>query len=171
MKAKKRIMKNLIIVFLYLAIFGVATLLIVNGHVKSVGKDKILTVEQSLELEDVDCIIVLGCQVKDDGSLSHMLRDRLMRGLELYESKAAPKLLMSGGHGREDYDEVGAMKKYATDNGVPSEDVFMDHAGFSTYETVYRAQEIFEADKVIIVTQGYHLYRALYIAEQLGVEA
>ena len=79
MKAKKRIMKNLIIVFLYLAIFGVATLLIVNGHVKSVGKDKILTVEQSLELEDVDCIIVLGCQVKDDGSLSHMLRDRLMR--------------------------------------------------------------------------------------------
>ena len=171
MKAKKKIMKNLIVIFLCLVIVGVATLLIVNGHVKSVCKDKILTVEQSLELEDVDCIIVLGCQVKDDGSLSHMLRDRLMRGLELYESDAAPKLLMSGDHGREDYDEVGAMKKYATDNGVPSEDVFMDHAGFSTYETVYRAKEIFEADKVIIVTQGYHLYRALYIAEQLGVEA
>ena len=112
MKAKKRIMKNLIIVFLYLAIFGVATLLIVNGHVKSVGKDKILTVEQSLELEDVDCIIVLGCQVKDDGSLSHMLRDRLMRGLELYESDAAPKLLMSGDHGREDYPTIRCPNGY-----------------------------------------------------------
>ena len=171
MKAKKKIMKKLIVVFLCLAIVGVATLLIVNGHVKSVGKDKILTVEQTLELEDVDCIIVLGCQVKDDGSLSHMLRDRLMKGLELYESGVALKLLMSGDHGREDYDEVGAMKKYAIDNGVPSENVFMDHAGFSTYETVYRAKEIFETDKVIIVTQEYHLYRALYIAEQLGVEA
>ena len=76
-----------------------------------------------------------------------------------------------GDHGREDYDEVGAMKDYAIENGVPSENVFMDHAGFSTYETVYRAKEIFEADKVIIVTQEYHLYRALYIAEQLGVDA
>ena len=171
MKTKKKIFSKLIIVLLCLAVVGTATLFIINGHVKSVGKDRILTVEKAAELEDVDCIIVLGCQVKDDGSLSHMLRDRLMCALEVYEVGAAPKLLMSGDHGREDYDEVGAMKKYATDNGVPSEDVFMDHAGFSTYETVYRAKEIFEADKVIIVTQGYHLYRALYIAEQLGVDA
>ena len=97
--------------------------------------------------------------------------DRVMSGIEVYEAAAAPKLLMSGDHGREDYDEVGAMKNYAIENGVPSENVFMDHAGFSTYETVYRAKEIFEADKVIIVTQEYHLYRALYIAEQLGVDA
>ena len=171
MKAKKKIMKKLIVVFLCLAIVGVATLLIVNGHVKSVGKDRILSVEKATELEDVDCIIVLGCQVKDDGNLSHMLRDRLIRALEVYESGVAPKLLMSGDHGREDYDEVGAMKDYAIENGVPSENVFMDHAGFSTYETVYRAKEIFEADKVIIVTQEYHLYRALYIAEQLELEA
>ena len=93
MIAKKKIMKKLIVVFLCLALVGVATLLIVNGHVKSVGKDKLLTVEQTSELEDVDCIIVLGCQVKDDGSLSHMLRDRLMRGLELYEAGAAPNFL------------------------------------------------------------------------------
>lgn len=144
---------------------------IVNSYVKSVAKDRILTVEDAADLDDVDCIVVLGCQVRDDGSLSHMLRDRLMRGLEVYNSGAAPKLLMSGDHGREDYDEVGAMKQYAIDNGVPSENIFMDHAGFSTYETVYRAKKIFEADKVIIVTQKYHLYRALYIAEKLGVEA
>lgn len=171
MKTKKKIFRNAIIVLLCLAVVGMATLFIVNGRVKSVGKNRILTVEKAAELEDVDCIIVLGCQVKDDGSLSHMLRDRLMRGLELYEAGAAPKLLMSGDHGREGYDEVGAMKNYAIENGVPSADVFMDHAGFSTYETIYRAKEVFEADKVIIVTQEYHLYRALYIAEQFDIEA
>ena len=170
MKAKK-ILKTAFIVFLCLAVVGTATLFIINGHVKASTKDRILTVQKAAELEDVDCIIILGCQVKDDGSLSHMLRDRLMRGLEAYEAGAAPKLLMSGDHGREEYDEVGAMKNYAIENGVPSENVFMDHTGFSTYETVYRAKEIFQADKVIIVTQEYHLYRALYIAEQFGVEA
>ena len=168
---KHRLFKRILIVFLCLAIVGVTSLFIINGHVKSSGKDRILTVEKAAELDDVDCIIVLGCQVKDDGSLSHMLRDRLMRALEVYEAGAAPKLLMSGDHGHEDYDEVGAMKNYAIENGVPSEDVFMDHAGFSTYETIYRAKEVFEADKVIIVTQEYHLYRALYIAKQLGVDA
>ncbi|MBR2937018.1 MAG: YdcF family protein [Oscillospiraceae bacterium] len=170
MQTKKRLKKSLLIL-LCLAVVGVAMLLIVNGYVKSVAKDRILTTENVAELEDVDCIIVLGCQVRDDGSLSHMLRDRLMRSLEVYNAGAAPKLLMSGDHGRKDYDEVGAMKQYAIDNGVPSENVFMDHAGFSTYETVYRAKKIFEADKVIIITQEYHLYRALYIAEKLGIEA
>ena len=170
MKAKK-FLKTAFIVFLCLAVVGTATLLIINGYVKASAKDRILTTQKAAELEDVDCIIILGCQVKDDGSLSHMLRDRLMRGLEVYETGAAPKLLMSGDHGREEYDEVGAMKNYAIENGVPSENVFMDHAGFSTYETMYRAKEIFKAEKVIIVTQEYHLYRALYIAEQLGMEA
>ena len=170
MKAKK-ILKTAFIVFLCLAVVGTATLFIINGHVKASTKDRILTVQKAAELEDVDCIIILGCQVKDDGSLSHMLRDRLMSGLEVYEADAAQKLIMSGDHGREEYDEVGAMKNYAIENGVPSENVFMDHAGFSTYETVYRAKEIFQADKVIIVTQEYHLYRALYIAEQFGMEA
>ena len=169
MKAKK-FLKTAFIVFLCLAVFGTATLFTINGYVKASAKDRILTTQKAAELEDVDCIIILGCQVKDDGSLSHMLRDRLMRGLEVYETGAAPKLLMSGDHGREEYDEVGAMKNYAIENGVPSENVFMDHAGFSTYETMYRAKEIFKAEKVIIVTQEYHLYRALYIAERLGME-
>ena len=168
---KRKWIKGFLIIVLCLAVLGTISLFIVNGIVKSAGKGHILTVEEAAKLEDVDCIIVLGCQVRDDGSLSDMLRDRLMRALELYNAGAAPKLLMSGDHGREDYDEVGAMKQYAIDNGVPSKSIFMDHAGFSTYETVYRAKEIFKADKVIIVTQEYHLYRALYIAEQFGLEA
>lgn len=171
MKSKKKRFRNIMIIFLCLVILGAAAVPLVNGRVKSAGRDRILTVEQAVELDDVDCIIVLGCQVKDDGSLSYMLRDRLIRSLEVYKAGAAPKILMSGDHGRKDYDEVGAMKQYAIDKGVPSENLFMDHAGFSTYETIYRAKEVFKADKVIIVTQEYHLYRALYIAEQLGVEA
>ena len=170
MKQREKL-KPIVMLLLCLALVGVIALCSINGYVKSVAKERILTVEETATLEDVDCIIVLGCQVRDDGTLSHMLRDRLMRGLEVYHAGAAPKLLMSGDHGRKEYDEVNAMKQYAIENGVPSEHVFMDHAGFSTYETVYRAKEIFEADKVIIITQEYHLYRALYIADKLGLEA
>ena len=106
-----------------------------------------------------------------DGSLSPMLNDRLSRGVELYQNGAAPKLLMSGDHGTAEYDEVNAMKQFALDHGVRSEDVFMDHAGFSTYESIYRAQAIFGAKRVVIVTQRYHLYRALYLARRMGLEA
>lgn len=170
MKIKSKLLKRTLIL-LCILIIAIAPVFAVSGYVCSVGEGRILSPEEAARLEDVDCILVLGCQVWQDGSLSHMLRDRLIRGVDLYRAGAAPKLLMSGDHGRKEYDEVGAMKQYALEQGVSSEDVFMDHAGFSTYETVYRAKEIFQADKVIIVTQEYHLYRALYIARELGLEA
>lgn len=171
MKKKKVRLKPLIVIFLCLALVGACTVFGVNAYVKNTGADRILSSEDAAKLTDVDCILVLGCQVRDDGTPSDMLRDRLTRGIEVYNLGAAPKLLMSGDHGREEYNEVGTMKQYAIDAGIASEDIFMDHAGFSTYESVYRAKEIFEVDKIIIVTQEYHLYRALYIAEKLGVEA
>ena len=168
---KRKLLKMVGIILACVMIAGVIGVAAVNGHVNTVGKVRLLSVAEAAELSDVDCIIVLGCQVRDDGSLSDMLRDRLLRGLELYQAGVSAKLLMSGDHGQDDYDEVGAMKQFAMDNGVPSENVFMDHAGFSTYETVYRAKEIFQARKVVIVTQEYHLYRAVYIAQELGMEA
>jgi len=152
-------------------LLGGITVLGINAYVKHSVADRILTSEEAAELADVDCIMVLGCQVKDSGKPSDMLADRLRRGIEVYELGASPKLLMSGDHGRTEYDEVNTMKQVAIDAGIPSSDVFMDHAGFSTYESVYRARDIFEADKIIIITQEYHLYRALFIAEKLGVEA
>ena len=154
-----------------LAIIGIVTVICVNSHVKSVGGHNIITPEEAAELKDVDCIVVLGCQVKDDGKPSDMLADRLRRGIELYNQGVAPKIIMSGDHGQKEYDEVNTMKQVAVDAGIPSNDIFMDHAGFSTYETLYRAKKIFEADKIIVVTQEYHLYRTLYIAEKLGIEA
>ena len=142
--------------------------LALNGHVKKTADPYLLSAE---EAEGADCILVLGCGVRPTGEPSLMLRDRLDMGLALYEAGAAPKLLMSGDHGREEYDEVNAMKDYAVAAGVPSEDVFMDHAGFSTYESMYRAKEVFCARKVIIVSQQYHLYRAVYDARALGLDA
>lgn len=168
---RKKIIIRIACVFVCLCLLGAAALFGVNAYVKSVSKGNILTAEEASQLEDVDCILVLGCGVWDDGRPSHMLEDRLKRSLELFDLGAAPKLLMSGDHGRVDYDEVATMKQFVIDQGVPSEDVFMDHAGFSTYESMYRAKEIFQAKKIIIVTQGYHLYRAIYIAERLGMEA
>lgn len=168
---KKRPFLRFLLVLLILFLLGCVAVLGINLWVTGSVKDQILTEEQAAQLEDVDCVIVLGCLVHNDGSLSDMLEDRLRRGVALYQLGAAPKLLMSGDHGREGYDEVDAMKRYAVEAGIASGDVFMDHAGFSTYETLYRAKEIFCADKVIIVTQGYHLYRALYIADALGIEA
>lgn len=159
------------IVLLALGVLGVIAVLGINGYVVGSTKKQILSEEEAAKLQDVDCIVVLGCQVNSDGTPSHMLEDRLKRGVALYKNGAAPKLLMSGDHGTQGYDEVDAMKRYAFNAGIPSEDIFMDHAGFSTYETVYRVKEIFGADKVLIVTQTYHLYRALYIAEALGMEA
>ena len=167
---KKKILK-IICILLCLGLLGGLALLGINGIVKGTTKNQILSSEEAAKLKEVDCILVLGCGVKADGNPSDMLRDRLLRAMEVYELGGSAKLLMSGDHGRENYDEVAVMKSFAVDAGVPSEDVFMDHAGFSTYESMYRAKEIFQAKKVIIITQEYHLYRAIYIAQQLGMEA
>lgn len=162
--------KRLLIIAAVLAALAAGTVFVPDIIVVSSAKDRIITADEAAELENTDCVLVLGAGVRD-GSPTPMLRDRLITGISLYKSGAAPKIIMSGDHGREDYDEVNVMKSYAVENGVPDGDVFMDHAGFSTYDSVYRAKAVFEADSIIIVTQKYHLYRALYIAERLGVNA
>ena len=171
MKLKNKTLCRIIAIFLCLCILGISTPVVINAVVTLSTKDQIISPEEAAKLQDVDCILVLGCYVHEDGNPSDMLHDRLRRGVELYDLGAAPKLLMSGDHGRTDYDEVAAMKQFAINAGIPSENVFMDHAGFSTYESLYRAKEIFQARKILIVTQEYHLYRALFIANQLGLEA
>lgn len=167
----KKIFIWIVLILLVLGLVFLCTVFGINAYVKSVGKSMIVTSEEAAALPDADCILVLGCQVRADGTPSAMLKDRLDRGIELYFAGVAPKLLMSGDHGQVEYDEVNIMKQYAIDAGVPSEDIFMDHAGFSTYESVYRAKAIFQAENIVIVTQEYHLYRALYIAQNFGLTA
>lgn len=162
---KKVLVYGIIIIAIILII-----ILIINLYVRISTNKKIIKENEYSKLSDVDCIIILGAGIWGDKP-SPMLEDRLQEGIKLYQNNVSDKIIMSGDHGREEYDEVNIMKKYAIENGVPSENIFMDHAGFSTYESIYRAKDIFKAKKVVIVTQKYHLYRALYIAKQLGLEA
>ena len=161
-----KICKITFILFLIGALIAVG----LNLYMILYARQYSLTPEEASKLQDVDCIMVLGCGVRGD-SPTPLLADRLQRGVEVYKSGAAPKILMSGDHGQVGYDEVNVMKKYALDAEIAETDIFMDHAGFSTYESMYRAKEIFGVDKMIIVTQKYHLSRALYIANKLGIEA
>jgi len=166
-------MKKLIkfdIFLVAVVIIFLVLVLIINTYVKTSTQAQILTNETYTKLENIDCIIVLGAGIWGDKP-SPMLEDRLLEAIKLYNNKVSSKIIMSGDHGRKEYDEVNIMKNFAIENGIQSEHIFMDHAGFSTYESLYRAKEVFEAKKVVIVTQKYHLYRALYIANQLGIEA
>ena len=170
-----KIFKKLIILGIVAGIFVVA----INIYVVQSTKNNISTFEEIEKIEVAasgitlksDAIIVLGAQVKEDGQLSLMLKERLDTAIALYKAGFSERLLMSGDHGREEYDEVRAMKNYAIEQGIPSEDIFMDHAGFSTYETMYRAKAIFEVETAFIVTQEYHLPRAIYDARVQGIDA
>lgn len=161
-------LKKLMIVAGAGVIIAGSGVLIVNQTVESVGLSYIVAPAAAPE---ADAILVLGAYVLPNGTASTMLQDRLTTGYELYQLGKAPKLIVSGDHGRKDYDEVNSMKSFLEDKGVPDRDVFMDHAGFSTYESMYRARDIFKAQKVIIVTQKYHLMRAVYVARALGLDA
>lgn len=160
----KRIIKYFSIVIVLIVLFIGST----NLYMYASTKNQII--DESSNLKNYDCILILGAGVKK-GSPTIMLSDRLLQGVYLYKTNASNKLLMSGDHGSVNYDEVNVMKKYAKNMNVPSEDIFMDHAGFSTYDSLYRAKYVFNVKKVIIISQDYHLYRALYIANSLGIEA
>lgn len=166
----KRKYKAVIFVVLGIVLLiGIAAVSLSVYMVKATEKN-IFTADTFKNDEKADCILILGAGVKD-GKPKPMLRDRLLTGIELYKSGAAEKIIMSGDHGRADYDEVNVMRAFALEQGVSAEDIFLDHAGFSTYDSVYRAKNIFGAENIIIVSQKYHLYRALYISEKLDVKA
>ncbi len=159
---------NIFLILILIAAVGVVSLIVSNEIVIRSAEDYILTPGEASEL-GADCILVLGCRAIGDEP-SPMLEHRIMTGIELFESGASDRLLMSGDHGRSDYDEVYAMKKYALDRGIDTDSIFCDHAGFSTYESMYRAREIFGCKKIIVVTQKFHLSRAVYIGRRLGME-
>lgn len=122
------------ILIIILVVFGISLFIIKST------RNQIINEKDSNKLSDVDCIIILGAGIWNDKP-SHMLEDRLLVGIKLYENNVSNKIIMSGDHGKVDYDEVKVMKEYAIKKGVPSEDIFMDHAGFSTYDSIYRAKK------------------------------
>ncbi len=163
---RKKLLKTCAVLFFVLILFVVW----VNVHTIIVAKPFIVDSDDVL-LNDADCILILGALVWKNGKPSHILEDRLLSAIELYDAGFSSKLLMTGDHGQHHYNEVQIMKGYAMARGVVADDIFMDHAGFSTYDSCYRARDVFCAKKIIIVTQKYHLYRAVYIARSLGLDA
>lgn len=169
-KPRHRRLRIALIVLAACVTLAVAFFGITNAIVVGRASEAIVTAEEAADY-DADAILVLGAQVNSDGNPSWVLQDRLDNAIALYRAGAAPKIIMSGDHGTVGYDEVRAMKQYAINAGVPADDIFCDHAGFSTYESMHRAKNVFGAKRVVVSTQNYHLYRALYDALGLGLDA
>jgi vancomycin permeability regulator SanA len=166
-----RVIKGIMCFMIYVIIAALLFVAGANLYVRLKVKNYIYDTENCNGLSDIDCIMVLGASVKNGDTPSSMLSDRLNRGIELYRMGVSDKLLMSGDRTDEYYDEVRVMTAYAVDAGVPEGNVVQDPEGYSTYESMYRAVKVYGVRKMVIVTQRYHLYRALYIARELGIEA
>ncbi len=165
MKSIKRFLLRTIFVLL---IFAVLFFVIANLAVFAKGRG---AMDDITAIEPKTAAIVFGAKVYENGQLSPMLEDRVQTAIDLYHLGKVKKLLLTGDHGRVGYDEVNTMKKYALDRRIAEEDIFTDHAGFSTYESIYRARKVFKLKKAVLVTQRFHLRRTLYIARSAGLEA
>lgn len=168
---KKRfgLFKKLLLTGVLLCLAGALSVLVINAVVTSTADDYMVT--NFNQLPQVDAIIVLGAYVTPSGSPSLMLKDRLDAGLEVYQAGISNRIVVTGDHGTKEYDEVNGMREYLQSQGIERDNIFMDHAGFNTYDSMYRARDVFLIKKAVIVTQEYHLYRAVYIARSLGIEA
>jgi SanA protein len=123
------------------------------------------------QVPHAEAALVLGAQVKPDGSPSAMLADRIRAAAELYRAGRVDKLLVSGDHSRPDYDEVGAMRRVLLADGIPAADIFTDHAGLDTWDSAQRAKRVFDVSSAVVVTQRFHMARALYDARHAGLRA
>lgn len=155
------------VLFLCTFVLSISAAVCQKTQARILGEDELVAMEG-----EFDAVIVLGCKVYDDGRMSARLEDRVSAGVSLHLRGVGETLLMSGDRRTDgSYDEVGAMKDAAIAAGVDEDRVAVDPRGYSTYESMVRLLEVYEGKRVVIVTQTYHLYRALYIAEKLGIEA
>lgn len=157
-------LKRLFLWITAFAALGIAGFVAIQLYINSFN-------QYTADLPKVDAILVLGAYVNPQGQPSVALKARLDNAYDLYERGIAPKLLLSGDHGKLDYDEVKGMMNYMLERGVPREDIFLDHAGFDTYDSLYRARDVFCVKTMVVSTQEFHMPRSLYIAERLGLTA
>jgi SanA protein len=166
-KIKKVIKKMLFYMALGIILFGLIIL----------GASLLIQIETSSSIHTMDNVssapvaIVFGAGLRRDGTPTLILRDRVDTAVDLYKKGLVSKILVSGDNRFIDYNEPGSMFIYALSKGVPAEDVIRDYAGRRTYDTCYRAKEIFQVSEAILVTQEYHLPRALYLCNHLGLKS
>lgn len=161
-----KILSIAVVIGLILVLIGAC----INLYVIHTGGKRIYSVK-AMRGSHADCILVLGAGLKPDGSPSDMLRDRLSFACDLWQEGVSDTVLISGDRASESYDEVTAMKNYLLAHGVPEEAILEDPMGFSTSESLIRAKEVYGYENIVVVTQRYHLYRALYVAEKIGFDA
>jgi len=164
-----KLMIKPLLILLVLGLIGITVFMIINVYIDKYA-EKYCEKDLSI-LPNADAIMVLGAFVYENGYPSEVLADRLDKALELYNTGKAPKIILSGDHGTKEYDEVNVMKDYLMEKGIPRDDLFMDHAGFNTYDSMYRAKEIFGVKTLIVTTQKFHINRSVYIARKLGIDA
>ncbi len=165
---KRKVLLIFLILILCGVLSGAAVLFGIPAYIDGFAADYMVTPETA---PVCDAVMVLGAQVYSDGTPSPVLRDRLDYALVLYNSGKANKILVSGDHGTKGYDEVNVMKAYLIEKGVPREDIFMDHAGFDTYDSMHRAKSVFCVESLLVSTQDFHIKRAIYIGRRLGIDA
>jgi len=165
---KNAILRISLIIISVLFLTGISLILLISWHVERSMKKYMVSLDDAPERHTA---VVLGAYAGPDGWLSAMLEDRVSTAVELYRRGKVKKLLMTGDHGEKNYDEVNSMRLYAEKKGVPTEDIFMDHAGFKTYESMFRADKVFQVKSALIVTQHFHLARAVYLARSRGINA
>lgn len=158
--------KTLLLYTTALAGLAAATVFGVHLYVFRTGQAMVAPLQ---EVRPAQAAVVLGAMVYPDGRVSDMVADRLHAALALYREGKVQKLLITGDHGQVEYDEVNTMRRWLEREGVPSADIFMDHAGFDTYNSMYRARSVFQVHSAVVVTQAFHLPRALYLADRLGL--
>lgn len=181
-KKRRSVLKRIILTMIVIIIAAAGLVAAANFYVMHEGGKTVITAFNSHDTHVTDntvnyfkdktpqCILILGAAVRVDGFPALMLEDRLEAGIKLYKAGAAPKILLSGDNGTLEYNELKSMHDYVSDAGVPEKDIFTDYAGFSTYESMYRARDVFMVRRLIVVTQKYHLYRAAYIGNKLGMD-
>ena len=165
-----KILRRILLLLLALCVLGAALAFGVSGWMVLHEKNAILSLEDTPP-EALDCILVLGCGVDAQGRPKPMLHDRMTVAVELYEKGWADKLLLTGDNSGSDYNEVGAMETFALEHGVPADAILLDNEGFNTDASIRRAGDEFRIRRAVIVTQEYHLSRALFLAESYGLEA
>lgn len=161
----KKIFKYILIVLIVIILVPV----IINFYVILSTKNRIVSGDSEL-LTDIDYIVILGAGIRR-GKPSPMLEDRLKTGISLYNNDISNKILITGDHMNDDYDEVTVMKNCLLEHGIPEEDIITDNYGISTYDSIYRVKNVYKSNKVVIVSQRYHLYRALFLSDNLDLES
>lgn len=157
------------IIFLdIMAITLLIAIILINLNVASISQPYIFADME--KLPPAQTVLVLGASVYRNQTLSDMLKDRADTAIELYQAGKIKNFLVSGDNRQKNYNETAAIQKYLLGQGIPPDKIFLDYAGFDTYDSLYRARDVFQAQSVVIATQNFHLPRAVYIGRQLGME-